>query len=877
MQLLKRRKILLISSVLLLFLGSCSKNTNDKSINTEILPNNVLDNSVFETEDLNNIKGLISGNSSTIDDEHKKSISKGISSLGNRINESEKNTIMNCIKNKENIHFHKCKNALKTLLKRLEKMLDHEDEATLPKEPSVEVKILSEEKTIPEHEEEREKILEEEYNRIVRKNGLNKLEQELKIPDTKISNREYPNRIIQNTNDAKNILKDIELRLTKEGKIPRLLPYQPAIWDKDQSEIFDIVFDEKNNHFPIASASFDSQGNPFSIRVKGYNINDSIGASTIIVSTDSNKYRIESFEPTIEHLSLRKGHEITIPDLMPSIATNSISTCTDDATGDGSRDNPYKIYNFAQLDHYLRENVAAYFELACDIDASVTRLASYKAGEGFVPIKYFAGSLDAKNHKIQNLYINRPQERRVGLFAHLLGAKIKNLYIENAIVIGKYRVGILAGHMVRSLIDSVTATGRIQGAGEIGGLVGFQTSHFFAVDHLLAYISERYGVKILVPFRVAEIRNSHVNILVNCVRGREQKKNHRMCGGLVGWMGTGFVIQSSSKGNVIMSEQSVIGVSTVTIDGDMAGGLIGTIGTNENLHSLTIGADVFQKAKVYQSYSEANVYGGLTVGGLIGVVLRGGAVIAESYSTGNVEGHAILAGFIAMVEASYVVNCYTSSSIRMHYDDPDRESIPGVSSIFIHIFFGFSDSMASGTDHFSIWQRILARYLAASRFKIGVENSYADVSIVFLAERAVGPLNFFTNSITGSYFRLDGSIHSVVEGFHNLYGLMKYRSEKNFSVSFNDYTSILPLLNMKDIWSYFTFLDHSKNKHYQWYSLSNQEVQHIGLRRRDQLECPVFAGDHCKNTTTYTGWSDDIWEFTGRSLPLLENLPVSPF
>ncbi len=560
---------------------------------------------------------------------------------------------------------------------------------------------------------------------------------------------------------------------------------------------------------------------------------------------------------------------------MPNFRLSSSSYCNNEVEGDGSKENPYKIYTFAQLDLYMRVKNTKYLELGCDIDASSSR--EMDGGKGFLPIQFFAGHLNGRGYKIANLYINRPDQRQVGLFAHLLGATVQNLIIENAQVIGKYQVGILAGHMVRSSVYKVTASGSVQGAGETGGLIGFQTSHFFSITGSILYRVYRAYiphldiftyVNVLVPYRTAQIDRSHVNVLVNCARGEELKESHRMCGGLVGWMGSGFITSSSARGNVIMSEEPVLGSTsnTIDIDGDMAGGLVGATGTNEyTIGSLTAGASALQKARISQSYSKANVYGGLTVGGLLGAGLSGGTLIKESYAEGRLEGNAIVAGLVAMLDAGYIVNSYTLSPIFVH--DATNRYTPA--SHFVHIFYGFANSMASGDDHFSYWQRLKARYFVSSRFKIGVENSYAHNRIRLQSTRNDGRQALFISGITGAYYRLNGTVGSVVENVTNNYIVEESARNNNNRSLANAFTRIYLLSEQRHIWNDLSFRTTDEWRAYSNFVGNRNEIRHVLSRNFDQFSCVKIPGATCqegrpnRRRMSFANWNaDTVWLFS---------------
>ncbi len=729
---------------------------------------------------------------------------------------------------------------------------------------------------VPSSYEERKTILEEQYGRILSLPGLDGIQADL-ISQGETAENPYPGTDVNTPAGYRQILTAKALPLGEDGKIPAMVPYEPptdtSVSDAGSTSRWRVDY----------YADFDSDNNPrYIVHVNGWNrigIVDTIATGTRKWDAEKGKYVRDSFEPTEEHLPLRQKRIVAIPpnNAVPNFKLSHSSYCNNEVTGDGSKENPYQIYTFAQFNLYMRTKNTEYLELGCDIDASST--VEMDGGKGFSPIKFFAGHLNGGGYKIANLHINRPDQRRVGLFAHLIGATVQNLIIEKASVIGKYQVGILAGHMVRSSVHKVTASGSVQGAGETGGLVGFQTSHFFGINGSILYRKSYIlrlegmngrvaGINVFVPYRTAQIDQSHVNVLVNCARGEELKEAHRMCGGLVGWMGSGFITSSSARGNVIMSEEPVLGSTstTMSIDGDMAGGLVGAIGTNEyTTGSLTAGANAFQKARISQSYSKANVYGGLTIGGLLGAGLSGGTLIKESYAEGRLEGNAIMAGLVAMLGAGYVINSYTLSSIFVH--DVTSKYVPA--SHFVHIFYGFANSMASGDDHFSYWQRLKARYFVASRFKIGVENSYAHNRIQLQSARNNGRQALFISGITGAYYRLDGTVGSVVENITNNYIVEERARNINNRPLANAFTRIYFLSIQRHIWSDLSFKTSAKWKAYPNFVGSGNEISHVLSRSFIQFSCVKVPGVTCqagqqkKRRMSFLDWNADIvWLFS---------------
>ena len=136
-------------------------------------------------------------------------------------------------------------------------------------------------------------------------------------------------------------------------------------------------------------------------------------------------------------------------------------------SGSGTSEDPFLIFDSDQLDR-VREWPDSHFKLEQDID-----LADF---EGFAPIGSlnapFTGSFDGNGHIIENLVIDESYLDYIGVFACLEGAIIRNTGIENAEVLGRDYVGILAGYAINATITEVYATGFVSGQHFVGGIAG---------------------------------------------------------------------------------------------------------------------------------------------------------------------------------------------------------------------------------------------------------------------------------------------------------------------------------------------------------------------------------------------------------------------
>ena len=112
------------------------------------------------------------------------------------------------------------------------------------------------------------------------------------------------------------------------------------------------------------------------------------------------------------------------------------------------------------------------YRLMNDIDAGVTE----EWAGGFAPIgdyhSSFGGEFMGGGYVVKNLRINRPNDFRAGLFAHLTG-EVRGLGMTGRVV-GDYEVGGLVGYMPRGLLSDSWSLAAVSGALWVGGLAGRQ-------------------------------------------------------------------------------------------------------------------------------------------------------------------------------------------------------------------------------------------------------------------------------------------------------------------------------------------------------------------------------------------------------------------
>lgn len=144
--------------------------------------------------------------------------------------------------------------------------------------------------------------------------------------------------------------------------------------------------------------------------------------------------------------------------------------------GAGTKDDPYKIYNPAQLNQVRNYTGKkdVYFTLGADIDLT-SWISSNSPEQGWNPIgtdaNPFKGTFSGNGHTIKGMSILRGSTDDVGFFGVASGATISNLTIEGS-VNGGNNVGILAGYFT-GIIENCRAKGTVNGSSDcVGGLIG---------------------------------------------------------------------------------------------------------------------------------------------------------------------------------------------------------------------------------------------------------------------------------------------------------------------------------------------------------------------------------------------------------------------
>ena len=195
--------------------------------------------------------------------------------------------------------------------------------------------------------------------------------------------------------------------------------------------------------------------------------------------------------------------------------------------GTGTEEDPYLISNAEELD-MVRLSLSSHYRQTADIDLTQeTGSASgsfWNSGSGWQPIGSqsdpFTGSYDGDGNTIDGLFIDRPNEQRLGLFGHGRYAEFKNMGLTNIDISAGSYLGGIVGFFENGTISESFATGTIKTNNSfgqnIGGLAGLGNQTY--------------------------IRNSYANVNVD---------GYRYIGGIAGSMTSHSVVNSYAAGQVV--------------------------------------------------------------------------------------------------------------------------------------------------------------------------------------------------------------------------------------------------------------------------------------------------------------------------------------
>ena len=342
---------------------------------------------------------------------------------------------------------------------------------------------------------------------------------------------------------------------------------------------------------------------------------------------------------------------------------------------DGLRGNPFSSSFLATATLFganAGERLGRHYRLMNDIEAGVTKgwVSSGRPGSsglGFHPIgdsepqrAGLRGGLYGDGYTIRDLWINRPNALRVGLFAVVDGGVIESVGIEDARIVGVGYVGALVGEQIGGVIQNAWASGAVTGFGwRVGGLVG--RNFYGAVVDSWTRSDVRGARQVGGLVGAVDIRNIGGVRTVPVIERGQAMGNVRGdgdVGGLVGRNGGGMISESRSFATVT-GEDNIGGLIGSSFAGDIGfNGSTGPVRGNINVGGL-VGRHV--RAAVAGNWSIAAVTGKENVGGLVGNIISDGAVVFN-WSAGSARGDFGIGGLIGRNRHAEVENNWSVAS-----------------------------------------------------------------------------------------------------------------------------------------------------------------------------------------------------------------------
>jgi hypothetical protein len=450
--------------------------------------------------------------------------------------------------------------------------------------------------------------------------------------------------------------------------------------------------------------------------------------------------------------------------------------------GNGSAEDPYQISTVDQLQD-MKKHLSAHYILVNDIDASST--STWNDGAGFIPVgpswgTRFTGSLDGDGYKISGLNIDRSTWDYVGLFGFIdEGSTVKDVGLEDLSVVGKDRVGGLAGYNSGTISNSY-ATGSATGSYSVGVLVGANVHSGLVVDsHASGSASGDIGVGGLVGSNwLATIRNSYASSSASCSNA---------AGGLVGdstglisdSYATGLVTGPLSVGGLVGQNAGVIKDSYATgnVVGTYwyAGGLCGrnikdgfisgsyATGSVSAVYWFVGGFVGYNTCPIVDSYATGSVSGTDYTGGFVGRNLNG--PITHSYASGSVSGITFVGGLVGVNQGTLISGSYATGNVQ---GSSRIGGLVGINYKGATISDSYSTGSASGAD--------TVGGLVGTNYESSILNSYATGSATATGTWSkVGGLvgqnyiatvtrSYSTGPVSGQVYYVGGMVGQYISG-----------------------------------------------------------------------------------------------------------------
>jgi len=306
----------------------------------------------------------------------------------------------------------------------------------------------------------------------------------------------------------------------------------------------------------------------------------------------------------------------------------SLSAKLEQMDGDGSDSSPYVVTSAVELQAMEAEPAAAY-KLGDEIDATET--ATWNDGAGFAPLETFSGTLDGNGSSIAGLVIDRPDERRVGLFGELRGT-VRNLTIRNSEIRGNSETGLLAGRLLAGTVENIEGAGQVEGEGNTGGLTGS------------ADVSTSDGQGTTIKDCTADCQVTgkyHVGGIAGSVTGGGEAPLT-----ISGCVSNGPITGADTVGGIVGRTEDILDTQGVRVIDCAAHGSISAAERPETRFGGLIGGAMNTLVNACKATGGVNAATANQVGGLVGEARDPNTVVKRSRATGTVSGEKRVGGLV---------------------------------------------------------------------------------------------------------------------------------------------------------------------------------------------------------------------------------------
>ncbi len=341
-------------------------------------------------------------------------------------------------------------------------------------------------------------------------------------------------------------------------------------------------------------------------------------------------------------------------------------------SGSGTENDPYLILNpihLNQLRNYLNQS-GVYFKLMADIDLT-EYLEDESPSQGWQPVgsssSAFKGIVDGNGKTVSGLWTNRAGTDYVGFFGKTDGAKIDNLNVLASTIVGKDKVGGIAGDLHNGTMTNCTFEGKVKGGSQVGGLCGNAESGTITDCHSIVEV-------IGTGDCIGGICGQY-GTFTNCVASNIDVNGHDNVGGICGHEAniTGCLVSGALSGNskigglcgsnishnfnffkASINTSCVLGQISAT--NDYVGGLVGY---DEGYNS---GKPYYTKCytNYYDCYFCGSIRGENHVGGLVGFKTYGD--ILKGYAKCRITGKMNVGGLVGSLSYYATLNASVANN-----------------------------------------------------------------------------------------------------------------------------------------------------------------------------------------------------------------------